>query len=296
MRSTLSPLLLVVSYGLSALAWSFSVERQPETCIGINLGWSGGTPPYTFTFLHPPNVAPSNISNLTSWMTGIALSFGEEQAWPVSSGGIGFGTNYFGFTPMVIVASDATGFGSGGTSEAFIVQPETPPLLPGCSTYPNNTIEYLSYLEAFDTNPTTCGNVTARVNVTALASSMIYVDTIVPLGQSYRTVLNASASNGLLSWPLTVSAGTNVSFVFSTTEVPGFDGKQFVTPLMLVQPGNTSCQATGTLSSATALPTGPNGGWSNGSPASGGMVGSTLLVLLPAVIAAVIAAAVLGML
>ncbi|KZO99113.1 hypothetical protein CALVIDRAFT_403123 [Calocera viscosa TUFC12733] len=288
MRSTLSPLLLLASYGPPAFAWSFSVEIDPEaTCMGVNLGWSGGTPPYTFTFIHPPNVAPSNISDLTSWVTGMAGSAVEQQAHPVSSGGQVFGWGRgWDFAPLVIVASDASGFGSGGTSEAFTAQPET--TLPGCAMDPNNNTTYLTYLEAFDTNFTTCSAVTARVNVTALASSMIYVDTIVPLGQSYRTVLNASASNGLLSWPVTVTAGTNVSFVFSTSNVPGFDDKQFVTPLMMVQPGNTSCQATGTLSSASAIATSTYGVRPNGSPASGGMVGSTLLVLLPAVIAAVV--------
>jgi len=81
---------------------------------------------------------------------------------------------------------------------------------------------------------------------------LVNVDTIVPLGQSYRTVVNTSTSaqRGLLSWPVTISAGTNVSFVGSNSQQ-----LLFVTPLVTVQSSSKSCGAEGTQSAATALPT-----------------------------------------
>ncbi|KZT54956.1 hypothetical protein CALCODRAFT_499141 [Calocera cornea HHB12733] len=243
-------LLLLASYAVSAHAWSFSIERQPETCIGIIISWSDGVPPWTFTFLHPP-AASSDMTNLSTWSTGASVTYTEQKAYPASVGGMGMGISQAEFTPLIVVGSDGTGFGSGGTSQVIEVLPEQAPFLPGCATTPPNNATFPSYLKSFDfSSVTTCGTVTATHN--GSLSGTINVDTIVPLGQSFRTTLNASASN-MLTWYLPTTAGTNVSFAFST---PGavFGASLVVTPLMTVQQGVGNCGASGTLSSATALP------------------------------------------
>jgi len=238
-------------YGLAVRSWSFTIEEQPETCIGVNLAFSGGTPPYTITFLHVPDVSPGEVGNLSSWASGAAQPFIFHQTYPASAGGVGVPSSV-GFTPLVIVGSDATGFGTGGTSQTVVVEAMAPPLLPGCSIYPTNNTAYLSYLQSFSTSITECGDVTAKLNASLPAG--VLVDTIVPLGQSYRTVVNVTATNGTISWPVTVTAGTNVSFAF--TDPRNLEEAMFVTPLITVQPGNTTCQASGTISAPpTALPT-----------------------------------------
>ncbi|KZT54954.1 hypothetical protein CALCODRAFT_499138 [Calocera cornea HHB12733] len=159
------------------------------------------------------------------------------------------------FTPLIVVGSDGTGFGSGGTSQEITVLPEQVPVLPGCPTTPANNATFPSYLKSLGfSSVTACGTATATHN--GSLSGTINVDTIVPLGQSFRTTLNASASN-TLSWNLPVGAGTEVFFSFSTPNELLSASSLIITPLMTVQQGNRGCGASGTLSAATALPTGP---------------------------------------
>ncbi|KZO99116.1 hypothetical protein CALVIDRAFT_561520 [Calocera viscosa TUFC12733] len=243
-------LLLVAFYALGAHAWSFSIQQQPETCTAVTLSWSGGVPPYTITFLHPSN-ALASFDNISSWSDGASAIYNLD-----GDGGAGFGMSQAGFTPLIIIGSDATGFGSGGTSQVLSVVPSpTVDEIP-CPVMASNT-SYLTYLQAFTPfyEITQCGTVTATHN--GSLAGIVYVDTIVPLGQSFRTVLNASASTEL-SWQLPVSAGTNLAFAFSLPGGADYDQSLFITPLMTVQPGNDTCQAEGTLSSAMAmaLPTG----------------------------------------
>jgi len=252
MHGTLSRVFFYIAFFVStALGWPLSIGVRPDDC-AIVYAMSGGTPPYTITFLHTPDLPQNAAANLSLWGSagaGISLDFsGASPSGFTSSPDVMY-------TPMVVVGSDATGFGTGGTSEAFTVQI---PSYPNCSMQPpTNNTDYLSFVQSFSTNIIECGNVTAQLNASFPGGNPdgMYVDTIVPLGQSYRTFVNTLATNGTVSWPVTVSAGTNILFAFSVA-LPGTGGPFFVTPLLTVQRGNASCQTTGTISGTlTALPT-----------------------------------------
>ncbi|KZT54953.1 hypothetical protein CALCODRAFT_499136 [Calocera cornea HHB12733] len=243
-----SAMLLLALFAVAAHAWSFTIARQPETCTSVLISWSDGVPPFTFTFLHPPDISSDVATNISDWSTGASEAYTFNQTMPLGADII---ISSIEFRPLIVVGSDSTGFGSGGTSQVFDVLS-----LPGCALTPARNASDPSLLQSFAfSSVIACGTVTATHN--GSLSGPINVDTIVPLGQSHRTTLNASVSN-TLSWSLPVSAGTDVFFAFSKPDDP--TGKSLVvTPFMAVSQGNGSCGASGTLSSATALPTGPVG-------------------------------------
>lgn len=293
MRSSVPSVFLY--FALCTLAirgWGFTAQLS-NACLGVDVSWSGGTPPYTFTLISTPNVTTSNFNNISSWASGVGITYVLDQAYPASTGGANLCITTGDTNPLVVVGSDAAGFGSGGTSEVFSEVSDLPQRTPPSTrNSTRNDTGYLSFLQQFSTNVTACGTVTAQINasftnapsnVNGSLAHMVYIDTIVPLGQSYRTSFNTSATNvTTISWPITVSAGTTVAFALGvpTTDQNLWDEVQFVTPLVTVQPGNTSCQASGTLSSPpSAMPTSPQ----STSAATRRVLGSSLPVVMTVV-------------
>ncbi|KZT54965.1 hypothetical protein CALCODRAFT_499154 [Calocera cornea HHB12733] len=233
--------LTLSGYAVSAGAWSFTVDGQPQTCGGpLNISWSGGSPPYTFSFLHPPEVSqsrpPTQFWGAFNWVSGVVVNYTFQQAYP---NGFAMDITNASYTPMVIVGSDSTGFGTGGTSQAFEVLAPPQPLPAGCSVSPQNSTMGVGFLNTIYTNISQCH----AMNITldgydGYNLGYINVDTIVPNGDSYRTVINDSATDGVLIWPLTASVGSNVSFAVSNSH-----GPLFITPLVNVTAENASCPA-----------------------------------------------------
>jgi len=272
--SALHVLLYLALNTFAARGWSFSVELQTSQCTGVTVDWEGGSPPYYFTFLHTATVSSSNISNPSAWTSGGGLT------WDLAHNSTVFLDDGYR-TPLVIVGSDATGFGSGGTSQVSTSLPEGST---DCLNIPSGQSNNVSYLQSMSTEMTACGTVIAQLNPSS-SPQVDWVDTIVPLGSSYRTYTNMSTTNGTtLAWPMNVNAGVNVSFAFHAGDL----GYVMVTPFFEVQPGNTSCQASGTSSSAPTVSTSTSNAQVMKTGWEGGAGLSTMLAAMAAVCFAVV--------
>ncbi|KZT50195.1 hypothetical protein CALCODRAFT_504972 [Calocera cornea HHB12733] len=232
-----------------------------------------------------PAVTPANTSNLASWTdAALSTSAGNYLPAPVSGS---LPINGGAFTPMIIVGSDASGnstpsdrvsgFGTGGTSQIFTVQPHPSPLPPGCSNSPSVLAGPLQYIDSISTSLTECGLATVQfkqgLNV---SGAYVFLDTVIPLRQSTRMLLNTSTLAGLRhSWQLPVIAGTVVSFALSSES-----GLLFASPLLTVQPGNTSCIPTN-----VSAPSQPQ---SAAAADRSGTLYSSLLILVQLVLALVL--------
>ncbi|KZT50194.1 hypothetical protein CALCODRAFT_488893 [Calocera cornea HHB12733] len=142
------------------------------------------------------------------------ITYTFQQAYP---GGIIRDITNASYTPMVIVGSDASGFGTRGTRETFDVLDPSQPLPANCHIYPQNFTTGLEDVTHIYIKISECN--TMNVNVSRYNTTnagLINVDTIVPSGDSYRTVINASETDGKLTWPLTAKAGMNVKYDLSS--------------------------------------------------------------------------------
>jgi hypothetical protein len=96
--------LLLLPIGVASFTWSF--QNTPTQCSNISISISGGgTPPYNILII------PSGPSPFTNG-TEVRKIISQESL----SSSVSFQLNYPGDSQFVAVVSDATGFGSGGTS------------------------------------------------------------------------------------------------------------------------------------------------------------------------------------
>jgi len=198
---------------------------------------------------------------------------------------------------LVIVASDATGFGSGGTSDVYVVQPSAAGVDDCVVTYNNDT--YLEMVPLWTATPYQCGPMLGVFNG---AAPPIRTAVIVPGGQSF-VVSNAVYQNisgmGLGTagelWNMTVPQGTEFLYYVSDA-----NGLLFVSGLETVLAGSTTCYddpnqevysstagpAAGAISTSTPAPSTSSGsGTSNAGAIAGGVVGGLAgLVAMVAVV------------
>ncbi|KZT54955.1 hypothetical protein CALCODRAFT_499139 [Calocera cornea HHB12733] len=306
---------LVVLSALSAVllapaasAWSFTLPSTPVQCQTLPITITGGTSPYTFTFLQFPSTdgtvsIPSIGSNASSWGVGRSYSTTLDLPNPIGANDSVTESGYMIFpagSRLVVVGSDAGGFGSGGTSGVLVVGGSG---TGGClqASLANETAALQAY-QYFPTSVSQCELQSAWYSIAIpYQFGRITVDTVVPLGSSYRTFGGNATGNASLAdwyrnvnWQVDVTAGTEVAFVLGT-EV---GGPVLVSQLMTVQAGNFTCEAMGAISTSIALPTGtansvaasPTGPVSNLSAIhtgsiAGGVVGGVCGALLLAALA-----------
>ncbi|TDL22848.1 hypothetical protein BD410DRAFT_698316, partial [Rickenella mellea] len=99
----------------AAAAYSFNLQTTPAQCqnLTVSITGSGGTPPYKVLIL------PFGGSPLPNNIEARKI---VEQPFPGSATSVSFQLNYPTNSQFVTVVSDASGFGTGGTSAAATVQ------------------------------------------------------------------------------------------------------------------------------------------------------------------------------
>ncbi|TFK72491.1 hypothetical protein BDN72DRAFT_792505 [Pluteus cervinus] len=111
-------LLLLLAFSLpSASAYSWKFQSPPKQCSNLTISIDGaGTPPYRVLILP---FGPSPLPNNTEVRKIV------DQTFPAGATSVSFQLKYPADSQLVAVVSDATGFGSGGTSVAAQVVQST---------------------------------------------------------------------------------------------------------------------------------------------------------------------------
>jgi len=241
---TLLALALLAGSPPAAHAWSFDVLSPPTQCTTFNLNYSGGVEPYSFSFFH---LAGWN-GDFTTWGTGDtiveALDADPAQVLlPFRAG-----------SPLVIVGSDANGFGTGGTSEIYTIADNNGGDT-SCIVDTNNDT-YLELVPAWSEPVQQCGTMTAIFYGVVLP---VTIDTIIPSGQSFETdtgtlqyppIPNGTAPHGwgvIHTWSVpNITEGSTVAFMVSDAT-----GPIFTSGVLYVEAGNSSCLTNSTSTTTT---------------------------------------------
>ncbi|KZO99117.1 hypothetical protein CALVIDRAFT_561522 [Calocera viscosa TUFC12733] len=227
------PLLFLLCLALrppTTHSWIFTIVTPPSECEPFSPSFAGGEAPNQFTFLRLLSIN-SSVS-VDGWGAGHALVMNEMTSpasiiLPWAAGG-----------PFVLVGSDATGFGTGGTM---------PVLGMGASQLPADSGENcLEDSSNKDLRGPYCRNRPSLLVVVPGGSSIRYdnhspSNTSAPLGMGI-----------LIAWYLTVPAGDDV-FLFAE------DGNSplFVSTLMTVGAGSGTCFNDPESTSVLTNPGGP---------------------------------------
>ncbi|EMD35430.1 hypothetical protein CERSUDRAFT_116197 [Gelatoporia subvermispora B] len=274
-----------------ANAYSFSFGSTPQQCQNLTIDITGtGQPPYSVLLIpFGPSTLPNNVEvrKITQVnFTGDATSASFQLKYPTDS-------------QFVLVVSDATGFGSGGTSVAATVQggsndsscfdasTNVAPLF-DFSVFPNNQLVQCA---------------TTRVWWQPDNASMPVFGTpqfhgVIPGGQSFTVPegpLSTVVGEGLgFNWTVPVRTGTTVLLLGGDDRGIGTAGSGFY----IVAQGSNSCLNT---TSPSSTPGSPAGGsyptTTNGAGTGGSSSGSHTNVgaIVGGVIGGVVGALTLGL-
>ncbi|KAF7983427.1 hypothetical protein HWV62_21675 [Athelia sp. TMB] len=259
---------LPLLWALRAHAYSFSITNTPQQCQNLTLSitGSGGTPPYTALVLPygasplPNNTEVRRIQDET--FDGTSASF--LLAYPSNS-------------QFVVVVSDATGFGTGGTSTAAQVQTgssdsscygttQVAPVLP-FSTVPENQLVQCSPIRIWWTASEAQG------------TPQFYG--IIPGGESFHipepALTTVTAEGTGFNWSVPVRAGTTVILTGGDNRGIGVSGSITQNVQEGISGTDNSCLNATSPSSTPGTPAGgmyPTGSNGAGASKTGSQTGS----------------------
>jgi len=299
-------LLALVLFGLpSTWGWKFSLSTTPAQCTPFSISFSGGVPPYQFTILRLASLDGS--LPMDQWGNGSAIVM-NFTASPAEWGDLPWRAD----DPIVVVGSDATGFGTGGTSDVLTIGDNPASDSDSCIQESTNS-SYVDNVISWNGAVAQCGVMSA---VFTGVQNPVSVAVVVPGGvdgESYVNdtsalgAVNVSATGIELAWYMTVSAGDQAAFF-------AFDsnGPLFVSTLFTVQPGPLACldylisttewssatetssseatataEATTTPGSSTAPTAGAGSEGNTGSTTSGGSSGPNIGAIVGGVVGGV---------
>ncbi|KAH7913021.1 hypothetical protein BJ138DRAFT_1003301 [Hygrophoropsis aurantiaca] len=229
------------SLGLISLAHAFSVTvSQPTQCDDLTVSWTGGQPPFeillTPVYNYPMNktVPSSSFSNNQGSYTIPQLPFPSK-------------------TKFLLTMSDATGFGTGGTSDVLTVGDSVGNV--NCNT----TAVSVAFTFDLNTALQQCQPFTFSGYNNAVQPVTITASGLIPLGDSFVVYppVNQGAS---YSWKADVAAGTSILFLMSDAN-GGQGGSSDLLPVQLSSdatcltgsyPSSTASSAPSSTSSATS--------------------------------------------
>ncbi|KZO99106.1 hypothetical protein CALVIDRAFT_534642 [Calocera viscosa TUFC12733] len=246
------PLLFVLCLALGlpvAHSWNFTIDTPPSECEPFSLSFAGGEAPYQFTFLRLPSLN-SSVS-VDGWGAGHALVM-NETASPAS-----ITLPWAAGDPFVLIGSDATGFGTGGTTPVLGMAASQLPADSGENCLEDSTNNtYVDHIVAWNGGAVQCGLMSM---VLTGVQSPLSLAVVIPGGPSTRyddpNPSNTSTPEGmgiLIAWYLTVPAGDDVFFFAEDG-----NGPLFVSTLMTVGAGSGTCFNDPESTSVLTNPGGP---------------------------------------
>lgn len=195
---------------------------SPFQCGNITASWSGGTPPYELLLVPVGHVEPE-IRRIINYQNISTPSFSFPLTFPVDS-------------QFVAVLSDATGVGSGGTTDILTVEPATDETCLGTDLVKP---EFYFYL-----NPKTPTQCTPLEISWPEAVDAVSVWAIIPGGSTFAVPLPSiddpkDDSLDCSDWTVDVEAGTKLLLVAGNGKKNG-RGKGGSTDLLTVGNGSDS--------------------------------------------------------
>ncbi|KZO97872.1 hypothetical protein CALVIDRAFT_535970 [Calocera viscosa TUFC12733] len=235
-------------------AFTFTINEAPTQCGQLTLNWTGGIAPYEVTLL-----TLNGINTTTAiWTDSVIDTNITTDSWTTT---VKFpaGLNF------TLVLSDATGFGTGGTSQIYTVANST-----DSSCLPATLIPLQFFFELENnTRIVQCDQINFQIS--GAVALPVTLRGIVPGGESWQYVTPAFLTSNnwppgwnakQMNWTLQLSQGTQVAFMLGDQTGPGSGG---VTQLLTVSAGSSSsCLSDGYFSSTAA----PAAGAIETSPAS----------------------------
>ncbi|KAG8851398.1 hypothetical protein FRB96_009235 [Tulasnella sp. 330] len=231
-----------------ASAWSFNISSRVVQCADLSVAWDGGVAPWELVLipvgaLSGPEIRTIVDANITS---GNSYSF--QLKFPTNSS-------------FLAMMSDATGIGTGGTSELITVLDGSADCLATSATTP----DFYLYLDP-NSSPAQCSTVDVGWDATN-SQGPVRITAMLPGGQSFALpVPNTGAS---FNWTVDMKQGTDYLIVAGDQRGFGTGGSS---QLFTVGAGSSGC-INGSSPSSTMGPaaggiyaTGSGGGSVTGVP------------------------------
>ncbi|KZT56415.1 hypothetical protein CALCODRAFT_497455 [Calocera cornea HHB12733] len=238
----LALLLPAISLPAFVHAFTFTINEAPVQCGQLTLNWTGGVAPYEVTLL------PLNGINTTTavWTDSLIDTNITTTSWtyPVK---FPAGLNF------TLVMSDATGFGTGGTSQIYTVANSSDSSCLPAALHP---LQFFFELEN-NTRIVQCDQINFQIS--GAVALPVTLRGIVPGGESWQYVTPsfltsnnwpAGWSEKQMNWTLQLIQGTQVAFMLGDQTGPGSGG---TTQLLTVSAGSSdSCLSQGYFSTTPA--------------------------------------------
>ncbi|KIM21495.1 hypothetical protein M408DRAFT_18387 [Serendipita vermifera MAFF 305830] len=242
-------------------AFTFRFSSEPSQCGATSIVWQGGTPPYK-VLLVPVDFMPQGTE--TRVIFDRTVTSGNE---------LGFNFPFPANSRFVAVMSDATGFGTGGTSPILTVASSN-----SSSCLPTTPSAPQFYLYLSPTTPTQCSPVT--ISWDRPRNPPVTVYGIIPQGQSFDLHASSRANGGSsFDWAVNVRSGTPLFFVAGDGNGAGTGGSSDVSNVRTgssscINPSSPSATEDAGVGSVGSFPNSGNGGTSTGVATATQTVGS----------------------
>ncbi|KAG8907630.1 hypothetical protein FRB99_003092 [Tulasnella sp. 403] len=202
----------------SVFTFSFNISSRVVQCANLSLSWDGGEAPWNILLIpvgelaNPPETRTIVDANVTQ---GNTYSF--QLKFPAGSS-------------FLAMMSDATGVGTGGTSQLITVLDGDTNCLPTSATHPL----FYFYLDPPTGNPSQCG--TWGISWDPIAQSPVRITALLPGGQSFPLPVPVSGTS--FNWQVNMRQGTQ--FLLTAGDSRGF-GTGGSTNIFTVQGGGSGC-------------------------------------------------------
>ncbi|THH08740.1 hypothetical protein EW145_g2502 [Phellinidium pouzarii] len=217
-----------------ARAFMFSYST-PTQCDNLNISWSGGRGPFSLLITPFLNV-PQNISLPDS-------AFDESTG----NGSFSMQLNLKAGLQLLLTMSDATGFATGGISEALTVGSSV------SSTSCNTSVPIPGFVFTLSSELQQCSTFT--FSGYDGAAQPVRILGLIPLGQAFE--LDPPSGPTSFNWLANVASDSSIQFIMTDSESRSGGTSDLRT---VDDSGNSSCinasSPHSTLNASTALPTG----------------------------------------
>ncbi|WVO15307.1 hypothetical protein L204_102963 [Cryptococcus depauperatus] len=227
-RATLVAGSCVLILALHTKAFSFSTGT-PTQCGNLTVQWDGGSPPFQLHLVPTVEVAGGHIESITipqELQKPYTFSFNLDQP---------AGLNF------IMAMSDASGFGTGGT---------TPVLTVGSSDHstcvPSMVNADFFFSVSPNSNPQSCSSMSITWASNATDPTTLYG--MIPHGTAFQIPIDDSGTSK--DWTVNIASGTQFLLMMRDAGPYGTGGS---TGLYTVQSGNTGCLNASSPASAASV-------------------------------------------